>query len=222
MKNLAAQFLSDEERERVQAAVKEAEKATTGEIVPMIVSSSYHYPVADILGGVALSLPLALIVTPMVGRWFWVGGQNMWLFLGFFIPLFVLFHQVVRHTPWLKRVFLPHKEIEEEVKEAALIAFFRHGLYKTRDETGVLIFISVFERRVWVLADRGIHKKVGQNEWDAIVREVTNGVVEGRPADAICTAVKRAGEILRAHFPAKAGDTDELKNLITEDPIRTD
>ena len=45
---------------------------------------------------------------------------------------------------------------DEEVQEAVLTAFFKEELYRTRDETGILIFISVFEHKVWVLADRGI------------------------------------------------------------------
>lgn len=215
MKNLVSQFLSEEERARIQTAVAEAEKTTSGEIIPMIVSASYHYPVADILGGVSLSLPLALIIAPLVGRWFWIGAQNMWLFLGFFILLFFLFHPIIRNTLWLKRFFVSSKETEEEVKEAALVSFFREGLYKTRDETGVLIFISVFERRVWILGDRGINEKVEQKEWDAIVQGIVTGLKEKRQADAICEAVKRTGDLLRTHFPIKPGDTDELKNLIT-------
>ena len=215
MKDLTARFLNEEERAKIQAAVKEAEKKTAGEIVPMVVSASYDYPVADILGAVAFSLPLALILAPIVGHWFWIGSQNMWLFLGFLIPLFFVFHQVVRHTPWLKRVFVPQGDIEEEVKEAALVSFFKEGLYKTREGTGVLIFISLFEHKVWVLADRGINEKVEQKEWDEIVRGVVTGIREHRQADAICEAVNRAGDLLKTHFPVKADDTDELKNLIT-------
>ena len=60
MKNLSQKFLSDDERTRVAAAVKEAEKKTAGEIVVMIISASYHYPMADVIGGVVFALGLAL------------------------------------------------------------------------------------------------------------------------------------------------------------------
>jgi putative membrane protein len=215
MKELAAKFLTEEERERVQRAVAEAEKMTSGEIVPMVVSSSYDYPMADVLGGVAISLPLALLLTPLAGRTFWIGAQNMWLFLGFFIALFFLLHQVVRHTLWLKRVFVSPKEIDEEVEEAAVVSFFREGLYQTREQTGVLIFISVFEHEVWVLADRGINQKVEKEKWNEIVQMIVTGIKEGRQAEAICEAVKQAGDLLRVHFPRKTDDRDELKNIIS-------
>jgi putative membrane protein len=94
--------------------------------------------------------------------------------------------------------------------------FYTKGLYRTRDETGVLVLISVFERRVWILADRGINVKVPERQWDDIVKMITVGIKQKRSADAICEAVKKIGELLKTHFPIKPDDTDELKNLIVE------
>jgi putative membrane protein len=216
MKNLAKKFLSDDEITRVDRAVKAAETLTAGEIVVMIVSASYKYPMANVIGAAVFALPLALLLTPLAGGWLWIGGQNMWLFLGFFAVLFILFHEIIRRTPWLKRFFISRREIDDEVKEAAMTNFFNHDLYRTRDETGVLVLISVFERRVWVLADRGINAKVPEGQWDNIVKMITDGIKQKRSADAICEAVEKIGELLKTHFPIKPDDTDELKNLIVE------
>ena len=166
MKDLARQFLSDEDRRKIEAAVREAEKKTSGEIVPMVVSASYHYPVADIIGGFAFAFPVALALTYLLGQSFWIGGQNLWLFLGMLTVLFAAFHTLVKHWPGLKRFFISGREIDEEVEEAAITAFYREGLHRTRDETGVLVFISVFEHRVWVLADRGIDALVKEGQWE--------------------------------------------------------
>ena len=216
MKDPAKEFLSDDERARVNTAVKEAEKLTAGEIVVMIISASYQYPMANVIGSAAFALPLALIFTPLVGGWLWIGGQNMWLFLGFLTVLFILFHEVIRRTPWLKRFFISRNEIDDEVEEAAITNFFDQGLYRTRDETGVLVLISVFEHRVWILADQGINAKVPKGQWDDIVKMITAGIKQKRPADAICEAVEKIGALLKENFPIKPDDTDELKNLIIE------
>jgi putative membrane protein len=216
MKDLAKIFLSNGERARVETAVKEAEKLTAGEIVVMIISASYQYPLAIVIGAAAFALPLALIFTTPAGEWLWIGGQNMWLFLGFLTVFFILFHEIIKRIPWLKRFFISHKEIDDEVEEAAITHFFDQGLYRTRDQTGVLVLISVFERRVWVLADRGIDAKVSESQWDDIVKMITDGIKQKRPADAICAAVEKIGELLKTHFPIKPDDTDELKNLIIE------
>jgi putative membrane protein len=216
MKDLAKKFLSDDERARVNTAVKEAEKLSAGEIVVMIISASYQYPLATVIGAAAFALPLALIFTPLTGAWLWIGGQNMWLFLGFLTVFFILFHEIIKRSPWLKRFFISRSEIDDEVEEAAITNFFDRDLYRTRDETGVLVLISVFERRVWILADRGINAKVPEGRWDEIVKMITDGIKQKRAADSICTAVEKIGAILAAHFPIKPDDTDELKNLIIE------
>ncbi len=216
MKDLAQKFLSDDERTRVTEAVKAAEKLTAGEIVVMIISASYHYPMANVIGAAVFALPLALIFTTLTGEWLWIGGQNMWLFLGYLVVLFFLFHELIKRTPWIKRGFITERQIQEEVEEAATTQFFNQGLYRTRDETGVLVLISVFERKVWILADRGINAKVQTDQWDDIVKMIIAGIKQNRQADAICEAVEKIADLLKTHFPIKPDDTDELKNLIIE------
>lgn len=216
MKDLAKQFLTDDERTRVTAAVKEAEKLTAGEIVVMVVSASYHYPMADIIGAAAVAVPLALIFTPFVGEWLWIGHQNMWLFLGFLSGFYILFHEVIKRTLWLKRFFISRREIDDEVEETATTHFFNQGLHRTRDETGVLVLISVFEHRVWILADQGINAKVTEGQWDEIVKMITDGIKQKRPAETICQAVEKIGALLKEYFPIKPDDTDELKSLVIE------
>ncbi len=216
MKQLVEKFLSKKDRARIEAVVSEAEKKTAGEIVCMVVPSSYHYPTADILGACATTLPLSIVGTYVIGGRLWLGTQNMWLFMGLFAIGFILFHWLVRRLPAFKRQFVSRREIDEEVEEAAINGFFRQGLYRTRDANGVLLFISVFEHKVWLLADKGIHEKVPSNEWDDLVGRITKGIRKGKGADAICDAIGHIGDLLQAHFPIKPDDTDELANLIIE------
>ncbi|MFC1839615.1 TPM domain-containing protein [Thermodesulfobacteriota bacterium] len=216
MKSTVEKLLSDQDREKIKCAVEEVEKYTSGEIVPMVVSRSYHYPMSDVIGGFIFALPLSLIITYFTGGWLWIGNYNMWLFLGVITVLFIICHQVVKRTEGLKRLFISDREIDEEVEEAAVKGFFREGIYRTRDETGILIFISVFEHRVWVLADRGINEKVKQGQWDEIVKMIIEGIKNKDQANAICKALEEVGRILKEHFPIKEDDTNELKNLIVE------
>lgn len=217
MKDLTRKFLSTADREAITAAVVSAEKQTAGEIVPMIVTASYHYPMADVIGGVALALPAALLSTPLVGGLFWMGRWNLWLFLGLFTLLFLGAQIIVRHTPPLKRFFIAKREIDEEVEEAAVTNFFKKGVHRTREETGVLLFVSLFERRVWVLADRGINRKVDPDQWKAIVAAIVEGIRQKRAGAAIAEAVAQVGCLLAAHFPVRDDDQDELTNLIVGD-----
>lgn len=214
MKNLAKNFLTDTDQKKIIDSVKQVERITSGEIVPMVISSSYHYPMSDVIGAVTFALPISLIMTNFIGGRLWIGTHNMWLFLGIMTILFIFFQWIVKNNLWLKRLFISKRELDEEVEEAARISFFNEGLYQTRDKTGILLFISVFERRVWVLADKGINDKVPRGQWDKIVSIILDGIRQKRQADAICRAIEEVGEILNEHFPVRADDRDELTNLI--------
>jgi putative membrane protein len=217
MRNWAKEFMSEEDRGRLDDCIRQAEKRTSGEIVVMVVSSSDHYRQAEAIGGIFFALPAALVLMPLVGGWLWAGTRNVWVFLGLFFVLFPIAREVVKHSLWLKRRFISIKEIEAEVEEAAVTAFFKKGLYRTREATGVLVFISVFERWVCVLADRGINEKLTADVWQGVVASIVKGIKKQRQADAICQGIGKIGQILAAHFPIKPDDTDELKGVIIGD-----
>lgn len=214
MPTLAQQFLTDEERRRIGDATRNAEGLTSGEIVPMIVSESHEYPLAPFAGAVIFALPLALLLTPFIAAPLWLGHRDMWIFLGLFCLLALPAHALIKRSAALKRLFLNKDQVDEEVREAAVTAFFGEKLYKTREENGILIFISVLERRVWVLADSGIDQRIDQRQWQEIVDLITRGIRENRQCEAICEAIGRVGEILRSHFPITDDDHNELHDLI--------
>lgn len=208
--NSASEFFTKEEREKIEATVKAAESKTSGEIVPMVVEQSYEYPRAELIGGGTLALATGLLVS-------WaVGGESIWWFLPVFLVGFFVFQQVIHKQPNLKRKLINPDELTEEVKEKAMVSFIEQGLHETRDKTGILILISLFERRVQVLADSGINKKVPEHTWEEIVETITKGLKTGNACTATCQAVERCGELLQEHFPRKHDDTDELPNLIIE------
>lgn len=206
----AQTFLTKEEQDALVACVQEVEKKTSGEIVPMIASSSYEYPRASLIGG--------LIGGALIG----IGGctlfavDDMWTFLTLFLVSFFVLSRLLELLPALKKPFISKREMREEVEEAAFTAFYRHGLHQTRDLTGILIYVSAFEHQVHVLADKGINDKVDPKVWDEVVTMVTDGIKAGKPGEALCQGVTRCGELVQTNFPIKADDTDELPNLIID------
>ena len=206
----ANEFFSKEEQQEIEAAVKAAEAKTSGEIVPMVVESSYEYPRAELIGGGTLALALGLIIS-------WAfGGESIWWFLPVFIVSFFAFQQLIRNLPDFKRKLIHPDELTAEVKEKALVNFIEQGLHETRDRTGILILISLFEHRVQVLADSGINEKVPEHTWEEIVETIIFGLKSENACAATCQAIERCGELLQEYFPRKHDDTDELPNLIME------
>ena len=214
MQTAAEKFLTPAAREDITRAVRDAEGLTSGEIVPMIVSSSAPYPMAAVTGGVLLALPLALLLTSPLASYFWFDPRDMWLFLALFIPLYLIAHQAVKRIPRLKRLFVSKAQMEEEVREAAVTAFFSEKLHKTKDENGILLFISVFERKVWILADAGINARIDRDRWQGLVELITKGIRDGRQSEALCQAIRQVGDILKEHFPLQPDDINELRDLI--------
>ena len=214
MKNLVNTFLTEDDRAKITAAVQRVEKTTSGEIVPMVMSSSGNYPLSGVIGALALSIPFSLPGAYLLGPLMGMGRHDMWVFLGIETMLFLIGYLLVNNAQRLKRLFISQQEMLDEVRTAAMAGFYQKGLHRTRDETGVLIYISIFERKVWVLGDRGIHEKVGEDAWKEIVSIITEGIKNKKQGDAICRAVERVGEILKTHFPIRPGDKDELPNLI--------
>lgn len=210
MKTLAQTFLTQDEQDALINCVKDVELRTSGEIVPVIASASYEYPRATHLGALVMALVVAVGGTMALAR------EDMWVFLALFLPLYVVFNRILAAVPTLKRPFITKAEMREEVEEAAVTAFYLNGLHRTRDLTGVIIYVSVFERSVQVLADKGINDKVDPAVWDEVVAQVTEGIRAGKPGEALCAGVTRCGELITTHFPIKHDDTDELPNLIIE------
>ncbi|MDO9124437.1 MAG: TPM domain-containing protein, partial [Deltaproteobacteria bacterium] len=128
----------------------------------------------------------------------------------FFFPCWVLFQKI----DVLKRLFVGIRRKEEAVRLRAERGFFEKGLYKTKKNTGVLFFLSLLERKVWVLADKGIYEKMDQETLNRFAHEVSRGIKEGRACEALSQAVQEIGELLSRHFPITPDDTDELPNAV--------
>ncbi|NTU96569.1 MAG: hypothetical protein HGA62_02000 [Chlorobiaceae bacterium] len=208
MLNMAEQFLGEAEKQMVEARIANAEKRTSGEIVVMVAPSSYHYPYAGLLGSTLLSVLGGIAVSLFFGR------ESMWFFLSLFVLLFIVLNELSRRFLQLRRPFISRRDMVDEVEEAAIRAFYRSGINRTAGHTGILIYLSLFEHKVRVIADKAINDKVGQAEWQEIVDIITGGFHDREPGKALAKAVDRCGDILAAHFPCEAGDINELPDTI--------
>ena len=202
--NTALHFFTNGERERIREATASAESKTIGEIAVMVVDASSRYREAEILGGITLGNVAAFLISVFFFH------ESLWWYIpltfAFFLPFWFLFRKI----PAVKLHFTGVKRRDMAVRDRALRAFYEKGLHRTKGSTGVLFFISLLERRVWVLADKGIHEKITQARLNALAKMVSGGIKQGRAADALVEAIDKAGELLKEHFPLQDGDTNEL------------
>jgi len=207
----ANKFFTKEENQRIEQTTRDVESRTIGEIVVMVVDSSDQYVEADMMFGVLIGSLISLIITVEYLH------SSVW----FYIPISLLFFFPAKYLlskiPVFKSAFIGFSRKNHAVRDMALRAFYEKGLYKTKQNTGILFFISLLERKVWVIADKGIHEKMKQETLNNFARTVSLGIREGHSCDALCEAIKEAGKLLEKYFPVTPDDTDELTNkVITE------
>ncbi len=93
--------------------------------------------------------------------------------------------------------------------------FHSLGISKTELKNGVLFYLAVKSKKFAIVGDTGIDKVVPANFWDAIKEQMKNDFAKGNFAEGLCTGIKAAGDQLKAHFPMKDGDKNELSNEIS-------
>lgn len=231
-KNKSTSFFSEEENARIRSAVENAEANTSGEIVTMVVDRSNSYREAEVLGAVLTAAFCAFLVeiAMQIGSfWFsysgWSAGTgldaervlygvSLWTYIPLVIILFFPLRYIFRKYERLKLSFVGKKRIDEAVRERAIRAFFEKGLYRTKGESGILIFLSLLEHKVWILADRGINSKIPHDEWNDLARELSLGMRENRACAALCSVINSCGEELARHFPRQSDDTNELADHV--------
>jgi putative membrane protein len=205
---LAVAVLDDAAQAAVRDAVAAAERRTVGEIVPVVVERSDAHPGACWLTAVTA---LLLGSTLLEGVLPW--GAPGWLLLSQ-LGLAAIGYGLARLLPDLQRSFVSEGRATAVVEEQAFQEFFREGLHKTAAATGVLIFVSLLERRVVVLGDEGIAAHLPGEFWGEVREAILDGVRRGSLRDGLVEGIRRTGEALAAHAPWLEGDRDEVPNRV--------
>lgn len=215
----AKDFFNKAEKESIRRSVSSAEAQTSGEIAVMLVDESDGYGEAEVSGAVALAGLFSTVLSLVLDHtttltwmpttdphyytsiWFWIPATLVLL-----LPSWYLF----RLFPPLKLALISRKRVDIAVTQRAILSFYKKGLHQTRHETGILIFISLLERRVRILGDRGIHARIGQPFWNARAGELVEGIRGNRPLDALLEVIEKCGAELTRHFPSGPDNPNEV------------
>lgn len=202
----------------IKEKVAEVERQTSGEIALAIIKASDNYAALEFFYAI-----FAVFVASVVFIFF---SKPINTFLSSFtwlpslarlVSAFLIFQMLILllvilflNISSFERIFIPKKLRLKNTKKRAYLHFLSSGLYKTKEQSGVLIFVSVLERTVFVFADSGISAKVEQAEWNKICKGLINSIKEKNAGKGFLTAVEECGQILTKNFPAKANNPNEL------------
>jgi putative membrane protein len=214
--NLKQKF-SEDDLQRMKAAVKNAEEKISGEIVPVIVEKSGVYAIANYKAGLIAGV-FCFVLMIVLDRYVIEDASHTL----FYDPLFIftvvisgaaLGALVANVSDAVRRSVVSRTYMDLCCRQSAENAFLEEEIFNTRHRTGIMIFISFFEHEVIVMADRGISNVVEQQEWDKIVAELVAHIRSGNIVEGVEAGIKRCGEILlEKGFHKTADDINELRD----------
>lgn len=218
----AASLFSEEQRQRVNEAVADAESKTAAEIVPVVAAASGRYDRAEDIVGIWFSLASVALV------WLVFPAREMepdswsatpaWLelvsLLAALVAGFVLGAVLGSRVDWLRRLCTSNAQMRDEVDARARAIFFDQRVHHTASGTGVLIYVSLFEHLATVIGDRTAFEKLGQATLDELCAQLTTRLRQGDATAALCRTVQDAGDRLAAVIPRSEGGTNELPNAL--------
>lgn len=203
------QHLSEQNKRELCEQIRGIEANCNAELVTVITQQSDEYYYIPVLWAAltALLLPgfVSLLDLPLnVG--------NTYLLQ---IAVFALFAALLSWPPLKFRV-VPKNVQYRRASLHAHELFFIEGLHITENRSGVMIFVSLAERYVEIIADHGIAEKIDQSVWQEIVDDFIADVSRGNTADGYQRAVERCGSLLKEHFPGGSNTANELPDHLIE------
>jgi putative membrane protein len=197
-------LVAEADQRRIAAAITEAERATSGEIVAMIAPQSASYLHVPFLWAalVALAVPWPFVF------WTWWPIQHIYLVQ---LATFAALAAALMPMP-VRLALVPRKVKHARAHRRAVEQFLAQNLHTTIGQTGVLIFVSVAERFAEIIADAAIHQKVPEETWQAIVADLTAHIGKGEAGEGFVRAIRAVGEHLARHFPPETQPRPGLSN----------
>ena len=201
---------SPEDRARITAAIHAAEKNTSGEFVAVVAHASDHYVVLPLLWSAIIALLFPGVCLLLGDTLRWVHVYQLQLLI--FIALAVLLLSV----PALHLALVPKRVKHSRAGRLARAQFYQQGVQLTSHHSGVLFFVSLAERYVEIVADKGIHEKLGEAHWQGIIELFVSHVRRGKVVDGFVAAIGACGAAMAEHYPPDPNDVSELSDGLIE------
>ncbi|MFT3769134.1 MAG: hypothetical protein QM820_27150 [Minicystis sp.] len=200
-------FFSPDAKARVRDAVAEVERQSAAEIVVALRRSSGHYRHADFIAGglAALAALCVFLYHPEPFDFTFLPLE----LLGFFAAAATATAQL----PGLRRALTARRVRDENVHDAARAFFVDRGLTRTAGRTGILVYLSVLERRVEVVADIGVDEAALGQPWIDAKTKLDRALAAGS-IDDMLAALRGLGPILGAALPRAEDDVNELPDEV--------
>ena len=193
---------NEEFTRKLKQKTEELEKVSTIEFVPVVISRSDSYITFRTIVALLASIYVLLVTSAQ--------SLRPWLEESLFaVAAFLVVFALVSWEPILRRV-LPKRLKNAAVVDEADAAFLHEEVFATRARTGVLVFISVFERSVFVIGDKGFSKVVDPNYWSDLGLRLADDFSVGSPGQSFFEVLDDMARNIAPKFPLTGDNPNEL------------
>ncbi|WP_247997151.1 TPM domain-containing protein [Brucella tritici] len=207
-------LIGAEDHARIAEAIRKAETETSGEIYAVLARSSDDYFFAA--GFVATcGILIASVIAAFLAHWYWFDIRLPMFGLAV-LAAFLTAMLVLWFFPAIRMMLVPRRIRYKRAHLNALQQFLARNVHITEHRTGILLFVSMAEHYAEVIADAGIHARVEQDEWNAIVATLIHHASRAQVAEGFVLAIGQARLLLEKHFPAGADNINELDDHLIE------
>jgi putative membrane protein len=187
--------LSASDRERIRHAVEAARRSTSAKFDFVIVPASDHYVLFPEVWAIAVALVLTSVLA-LVKPWLSIGT-------GFVVSTVLFIAFSVAFEWWPIRVRLVPRAFKRiAARRMARHQFATHLISKDQEHNGVMLFVSLAERHLEIVAERDAHAHVPVGTWDRIVTEAT-AKMSANLVDGLASAALACGNALAQAFPPR-------------------
>ncbi len=203
---------NDQFRTRLYRQIQEIEKQTLAEVVVIIRASSGHYRDVALWSGFIFQIlvTLFLLFSPFVFSPYTISFSSL--------LAFILGYLTVQAIPPLKRQLVSNKRKQKTVEIYARAIFQKGKIHYTREHTGLLIFISVFERKVFLVPDIGLTQAIPEHLWKDIEQKFNN-IFNGDDfaTEALMRELTELKMLLNKYVPPVEDDINEIPDDLKVD-----
>jgi len=212
--NNANKLFSAGDREQISQRIAKLEQQTDAEVVCAVATESGRYDRAESLCGLTVGLIALISGNKLAGMGGWDSSSALSLGLQVILVVggFILGSMLASYWHGLRHLFVGNAEMTSEVSRSVHQVFSQQGIGGTKQRGGVLIYLSMFERRLEVRCDRAVIERIKQPELDAIRDAVLPKVRKGDAVGGLIDGLDRAEAILAKALPATAVVVDALPN----------
>lgn len=202
-------YLTNDQQKEIVELIKSVETKTNGELLPVIANKS---TVAPFLFYFNLSIAIVLVLILDSLLYMYTSfSLNSYIYSLLAAPVLAI--AMGRSERWF-RFIVPTAYQKQCVHERAMLSFYHNITEQTQFQTGVLIYISLLEHQVEILADKSIAKKLPPETWQKIVDKFIAKIKAGEFYEGLKQSLIDSSVHLEEHFPKTSGNENEIHDIV--------